>query len=144
MKCISVNGREVKLWDDIPSDVRLGKLCTLFHGQHFDLRSLLLALPGGENKGAEGSSAEKSTRYDRFAHSRHQRENDDAQDASAIADTTAMLETWVYENPEHHTSLPLFNAAKQVGSVELACQALLSTADVQKPHQGKGSAGVED
>ena len=142
MKCISVNGREVKLWDDIPSDVRLVKLCTLFHGHHFDLRSLLLALHEGENKGAEGSSAEESTLYDRFAHSRHQRENDDA--AGAIAEATAMLETWVYTNPERHTRLPLFNAVKQVGSVELACTALLSAADVQKQHQGKGFTGVED
>ena len=53
MQKVQVRDKSYKLLDDIPSEVRLGRLSGLFEGNELDSCQLLLALPRGENVPAE-------------------------------------------------------------------------------------------
>ena len=131
---MELGNKQVQLLDDIPSDVRVGRLSHLFHGNELDSRSLLLALPQGVS-----TLPLQEECVPRFYHAQevaaHLLVNRGTPGSrSGGMDFTAMqlksmLQRWINADPENHTRLPLFRAVQDIGKVELACQCLVNSKD---------------
>ena len=143
--------RTVKLWDDIPSNVRIGKLSQLIHGNELDPRPLLLGLP------VEAGTPSESEDYLRFFQEedlvclQSEKWMEGSRSVgipTPIAATKFMLQMWINADPANHTRLPLFNAVHRVFSckVDLACQCLANAdekANQYRPGKRRNKADIK-